>query len=398
MSKGGQPLFHRAPPKSGGPISARYYLLDALARRWPARRGAGDALVVYSPGHLGDMLQTVPMMRRLRREWPGRKIVWLVAPWSETLARRYEKFSDDICVFTPMQNVLLRNYARGRQGLWRQWKILMDLRRHGVEDLISTLPVNSIARFVANALLPKRWIGVDDRRPPRVHPLIRTEFFPYEKARHEAEFLLGMLKPMGVVSEEEDAALSYEVTDAERNEAAAFLKAEGVREDRPLVLVAPGSGWNGKNWPAVRFGEVAARLTREGRVQVAWTGGTGEAGLFPASRQGHDFDWMGRLSLSLLAAVMERAALWVGNDSGPMHLAAAIGCPTVSLWGPTDPRKWGPHGEIHRAIRKRERCPDCIYGYRQMCEKPNHDCMTAIDVDEVAALCAAVLRGEGGTR
>ncbi len=78
-------------------------------------------------------------------------------------------------------------------------------------------------------------------------------------------------------------------------------------------------------------------------------------------------------------------AVWgVGNDSGVMHLAAAVGCPTVSVWGPTEPEKWAPRGEKHRWVRKWERCPGCVYwDYRMGCARGDHACMEAVGVDEV---------------
>ena len=98
-------------------------------------------------------------------------------------------------------------------------------------------------------------------------------------------------------------------------------------------------------------------------------------------------NWFGRFSIAQLAAVMERAALWLGNDSGPMHLAAAVGCPTVSLWGPTEPGKWAPRGAKHHHVRRMERCPGCEYWNPAMhCLQPTHACMEAISVEEVEAM------------
>ena len=89
--------------------------------------------------------------------------------------------------------------------------------------------------------------------------------------------------------------------------------------------------------------------------------------------------------LALLAAVMERARLFVGNDGGLLHLAAAMDVPTVSIWGPTSPGKWGPQGAIHRQIRKVEHCDGCIYwDYREIC-RHDHACMKAVAPEDVQA-------------
>ena len=102
--------------------------------------------------------------------------------------------------------------------------------------------------------------------------------------------------------------------------------------------------------------------------------------------------WFGRFSIPELAAVMERASLWLGNDSGPMHLAAAVRCPTVSLWGATEPGKWAPRGEKHRHIRRMERCPGCEYwNPAKRCLQAKHACMEAISVEEVEMALAKAL-------
>ena len=158
---------------------------------------------------------------------------------------------------------------------------------------------------------------------------------------------------------------------------------------RPLVLIAPGSGWSGKNWLPERFGAVAACLAAERKAQIAWIGGPEEATLVPAARAG-DYRWFGKVSLPVLAAVLPRAQLFVGNDGGLLHFAAALGVPTVSVWGPTSPGKWGPKGPRHRQIRKTERCDGCIYwDYRETCR---HDriCMKAVEVDDAQAAIRTV--------
>lgn len=356
----------------------RYILLGFLASRLPTPRRGGKGIVVYSPGHLGDVLHAVPMLKALRQAKSNTKIIWLVGPWSESLARRYAGVVDEIRVFGPN----LPNYARGkrewRQSGWRQWRMARQLRQEGVDVFIG--PMDGVGRFLANVIHPKRWIGTGDRRPPRVRADVETVVQPYEKDRYEADAWCGLLQPLGIEAHAE--RLEYDVTPEERAAAEVFLRTEGVAADRPLALIAPGSGWSGKNWLPERFGKVAEWLAQENGFQIAWVGGAGEESLMPESRR-DDFNWIGSTTLPLLAGVMERAALFVGNDSGLLHVAAALDVPTVSIWGPTSPGKWGPQGPRHRQIRKVERCEGCIYwDYRETCR---HDqaCMKAVTQEEV---------------
>ena len=358
----------------------RYPMLDCAARRLSVPALRGSAVVVHTPGHLGDVLHAVPMLHALRAAKPGAKIIWLVGPWSEPLARRYARHVDEIRVFGPN----LPNYARGkrewRQSAWRQWRLVLELRRLGVDALIA--PLDAPGRFLANAVCPRTWVGIGDRRPPRVRPEIATHVQPYEMDRFEADAWCGLLEPLGIAVRTE--RLAYEPTPAEQQAADEFLLSAGVDAKRPLVLIAPGSGWSGKNWLSERFGEVAAWLATERRAQIAWIGGPDEAGLVPKDRTG-DYHWFGEVPLPVLAAAMPRARLFVGNDGGLLHFAAAQGVPTVSIWGPTSPGKWGPKGERHRQIRKVERCEGCVYwDFRATCR---HDraCMKAVETENVLA-------------
>lgn len=362
----------------------RYWILDRMARSLGGGV-TGAPIVVYSPGHLGDILHAVPMLKALRAGKPMTKLIWLVGPWSETLARRYPSLVDEIHVFGPNLPQYTRGKREWRQGIVHQWRLAMDLREQGVGAFIG--PMDAVGRFLANALCPKLWTGIGDRRPPRVRSGVETFVQPYEKDRYEADALCGLLKPLGIAAHAD--RLAYVVTSQERESAAHFLKAEGVDPSVPLALIAPGSGWSGKNWLPERFGNVAEWLVATKGCRVGWVGGPGEESLVPATRFG-DYNWVGKTSIPLLAAVMERAKLLVCNDGGLLHVAAALGLPTVSIWGPTSPGKWGPKGLRHRQVRKVERCEGCIYwDYRQTC-RHDHACMKAVNVAEVIAAMDSV--------
>ncbi len=367
----------------------RYVWLAEWARwtrhRCPADDGGGA--VVYLPGHLGDFLEATPMLRRLREAWEGRRIVWLVGSWGAALARRFGAYCDEVAVFSPA----LPNLSRGQQpqGAWEQWRLLQRLSKAGVRALVATRIEDAVTRFLANMLRPGIWTGLGDRRPPRVAREVATSLVPYDPRKPEAEALADLLVPLGISSRGVGTAFWVE-EDGDAGRAEEFLRAEAVAVDRPLVLVSAGSGWEGKNWGGRHFAEVAFAMEKSG-AQVAWIGTEDEKALKPAGAAGRD--WFGRLDIGTLASVMKRAALWIGNDSGPLHLAAAVGCKTLSLWGPTDPEKWAPLGEGNHVVRKVvARCPGCVYwDWRQHCLKAAHECMDAISPEEVSVLAREIL-------
>ncbi|MBQ7251911.1 MAG: glycosyltransferase family 9 protein [Kiritimatiellae bacterium] len=376
-------------------MSWRYQAMGEVARWLPGTGGKrNDAVVVFTQGHLGDVLHAAPMLRRLREARPEWKIAWLVGPWALPLAERFSAFADEIVPFASDSFCHHRGVQEHRQSAWEQWRIGLRLRTMRPKAFLCTGNESPVARYLANVSEAETWSGIGERRPPRVGKNIRTCFFPYEKERYEADALMQLLRPLGIEVPPSGAELFFPVDGASRRKAEDFLRREAVATDRPLVLVSPGSGWSGKNWPIGRFREVAAWLEGERGAQVAWIGSAGEAALagdgpLPGK------NWFGRFSIPGLAAVMERAALWVGNDSGPMHLAAAVGCPTVSLWGPTEPGKWAPRGEKHRRFRRMERCPGCEYwNPAKTCFQKTHACMEAVSVGEVRGAIAAALAAE----
>ncbi|GEM_PF-855656 len=364
----------------------RYFLLNQLALRLPLSDSVSDALVVYSPGHLGDILHVVPMLKTLREGKPESKIIWLVGPWSETLARRYHKLVDEIRIFGPQYPQYTRGKREWRQGAWTQWRLARTLRREGVATFIGA--ADAVSRFLVNLICPKLWLGIGEWRPPRVRSEVETHFQPYEKDRYEADAWAGVLQGLGIKATTD--RLDYSVTLDEARAAREFLETEGVDAARPLALIAPGSGWSGKNWLPERFAALAAWLVKEKGFQVAWVGGADEGRL--VSELGSDtFDWTGKTSLPLVAAVMEKARLFVGNDGGLLHFATALDLPTVSIWGPTSSGKWGPKGELHHLIHKMERCRGCVYWDYRVCCSEGHRCMKAVSFEDVQSAVDSVL-------
>ena len=366
----------------------RYQTMGELTRWLPQGGRRENAAIVFTSGHLGDVLHAAPMLRRLREARPDWKIVWLVGPWAMETAKCFEAYANEILPFAMDVFSQHRGNRKNRQSAWAQWRLGMHLRALRPRVFISTGNESPAARYLANVSGAEIWSGIGDRRPPRVRAKTATHFIPYAKECYEAEAKMGLLAPLGI--EPEQADLFFPVGEMQRQRAAAFLREEGIEQGHPLVLISPGSGWSGKNWPPERFRAVAEWLERERGAQVAWIGSPAETRLAGENPPGKC--WFGRFSVHELAAVMERATLWLGNDSGPMHLAAAVGCPTLSLWGPTEPAKWAPRGKRHRHLRKMERCQGCEYwNPEKTCFKQTHACMEAIRVDDVCEALSEML-------
>lgn len=159
----------------------------------------------------------------------------------------------------------------------------------------------------------------------------------------------------------------------------------------PWLAVFPGSNAPSRRWDPARFTELVTRMTTRG-FRVAVFGGPAERELTRTVAGKTGLDLGGRTDLPLLAAGLAECSLLVTNDSGPMHLAAAVGTPTVSLWGPGDPLSSGPAGDAHRLVRHPElpcvpcvknECPRSGRGY--LLPDAKRECMILIGVDDVEA-------------
>lgn len=166
----------------------------------------------------------------------------------------------------------------------------------------------------------------------RARGLLVRDPAPPARGPHASVWLARALGPLGLQDASDPPLLSFAA--AERRQAERLVR--GL--PRAFLAVHPGSGSPAKNWPAERFAEVARRLT--GGKPWLFVRGPAEAALPVPHGAVEACDW----PLRALAAVLSRAALVLGNDSGASHLAAASGAPTLSLFGPTDPAVWSPVG------------------------------------------------------
>ncbi len=163
--------------------------------------------------------------------------------------------------------------------------------------------------------------------------------------------------------------------------------------DAQVVVICPGARSHIKRWPAAGFAEVAERLITEARVDILFAGEPAESALIQEviglmSRRAHNA--AGLVTIRQLGVVMERARLIITNDSAALHVASAVGRPTVAIFGPTDERKYGPTASASRTIRRRLFCAPC----EQALCRYSHECMRFIAPEEVFEAAASLLRQE----
>lgn len=337
--------------------------------------------------YLGDLILSGPVFRNLRAWEPDALLV----------AATYPENAEPLSFFDEIDEVIAipRRRLPGRRGPLREWiNLLRRVRRERfdlVYDLMQT--ERSLAVLVA-AGAPLR-VGYVRKKPG-----IRHRFYTHVSdwradlgCTHMGELFLMPLAEIGMPVRTRSIRVS--VTPAEAAEAAVRL--DGLLADRggPLVLVHPGAGTANRNWQPERFAAVCDALRAEG-ARVLLLGGPREAGVLAeivASLRSPVPRLEERVSVRQLAALLARADLFVGIDSGPAHLAAAVGTRAVVLFGAALPAQWRPLGEEHMVVRPEMPCP-CASP--ELCRPPNPDhtwCTRRITADAVlAATRGALLR------
>jgi ADP-heptose:LPS heptosyltransferase len=343
-------------------------------------------VLIYRCGSLGDTIVALPAIQALRRAFPAARLTLMTASdtsgvlWADTVAQEL-RCVDDVLTYAPSE----MQSPRGLSAVLRRVRTLApDLvvylgsdRNSGVRTWRDRLffALAGVRRFVATASPKVTFFGRLRRD---------TVEYPYEVDR-----LVEALAAHGIGDGRIDFGLDGDPTDVAR---AAHLLDRPAGE-RPLVAMCPGAKQPAKRWPLARWAALGARLIEEQGVDVVVVGGTDEARALETvvARWPRD-RWRsvaGRASVRESAEVLRQCRLYVGNDTGAMHLAAAVGTPCVAVFAAREPgRSWYPYGDAHVVLRRDVPCAGC---YLSQCTRYALRCLTAIEVHEVLRACERAL-------
>jgi heptosyltransferase-2/heptosyltransferase-3 len=372
----------------------RPLLLAGLARTLPPVRqlaGPPGRLLLIRPDHLGDVLLTNPAVQLLRTSLPAARLTYVVGPWSAEVARRGTEVDELLtCPFPGFTRQPKRDPGEPYRLLLREAR-----RLHGQYDLaIVFRPDHWWGALLARlARIPIR-LGY---ATPTTRPLL-SEALPFPARTHTAELNLRLARRAVAITSDRSlpgvgALPVFRIKENERTWASEIASRVG----EPLVLLHPGSGSPLKNWPPARWAAVADALADQG-ARVVLTGGADDlAGprAVAAAMRHEALVLAGRTTLGQLAALAERCRLAIGTDNGPLHLAAAVGAPTLRLYGPTDEAVFGPWGDPshHAVLTTPLACRPCGNLVRPPCgARSEPPCLLGIRTEQVVEAALAMLR------
>ena len=216
---------------------------------------------------------------------------------------------------------------------------------------------------------------------------------PYRSDGHVVDHLLRSVEALGLGPEDRAPVLvlGEEEVDASRG----ILRDAGIDPPEPFIALSPGANWPPRRWPAERFGALASRIRTGLGLRSAVLGSRSDVDIATAvveASRGDATSLAGKTGLRTLAGVASLATVFVGNDSGPMHVAASQGTPVVALFGPNTPRRYAPRGAPSEVLWSPTDCAPCA---QKRCVRASDRCMERISVDDAYEAVASLL-ADGG--
>lgn len=352
---------------------------------------AVETIVAVKLCCLGDGILAVPALRALKARWPGGRLLVVCTPRSAAAFDRLP-FIDET------HELPITGTAGIGEVLRNGLKVLPTLRRirRARPDIAVDLDLYYKATPVLTYLTgaPIR-IGFDTEGYNRAG--LYTVSVPRDREKWELECFLDLVAAAGAVTE--DRSLECHVPPEAAARAEQVLQERGVVQGQRLLALCPGSSknWPTKQWPAERFAQVADWASREHGLRAVLLGAGFERELcdrVASAATTEVVNLAGETSIPETAAVLARAAALVTNDTGPMHLASAVGTPVVAIFGPTNENKWGPRGPNDVIVTHEDcDCRPCYYlSYMPDCE--HRRCLLEIPTERVTEALARVLQDQ----
>jgi lipopolysaccharide heptosyltransferase I len=321
---------------------------------------------------IGDVIHALPVACALRDAWPKAHLAWLVEGRAADLLRGHCALDEAIA--------LPRRWYKSPSEVWQLRRKLRAGRFDLTLDL-QGLTKSAVAAWLSGA---KHRVGFAGEMARELSGWFNNRRVPIASA-HVVDRYLETLGPLGITC----PRVRFSVPRHARDILAVDRILLNLRSHGSFALVNPGAGWPSKRWPPERFAAICRHLGRRHATQsvVVWAGGEerGWAQRIVAESDGHAVV-APDTTLPELAELARRATLFVGSDTGPLHLAAAVGTPCIGLFGPMPAERNGPYGAGHIALQKAR-----LEGTSRQRRTADNATMLAITAEDVAAACDQIL-------
>lgn len=337
---------------------------------------------------LGDVLMTTPALRAVRESVAGRRLTLLTSSLGVEVAALAPQIDSVMTYNAPWMK------ATPPAACQRQDVAMVERLRREHFDAAIIFTVYSQSPMPAAMLcylagIPLRLAHCRENPYQLLTDwIVETE--PQGQVRHEVRRQLDLVAAVGCTTS--DDRMTVEVPAGARRSVRGLLDELGIDARQPWVVIHPGASAPSRRYPAEGFASAARRLVRESGWQVVFTGSRGERTLVDEIRRmmaAPSRSLAGRLSLPELAALLQDAPLLISNNTGPVHIAAAVGTPVVDLYALTNPQHtpWAvPHRVLFHDV-------ECKYCYKSTCPAGHHDCLRRVEPAAIVQAARELLEG-----
>lgn len=336
-------------------------------------------ILIVRTDRIGDVLLSTPVIKVLRDNFPSAHIAVMVSPYARDILEGNPHL-DEVIIYD-------------KDSQHRSWKTSMrfagSLREKKFDLAIILHPTNRAHLITFFAGIPRR-VGYD-----RKLGFLLTDRIKHRKQlgeKHELEYSLDLIRYLGI--EPKDKTTFMPIKSESEKWVGLILGQAGIKETDRLLAVHPGASCISKLWPTERFAEIADRMADKYGFKILIVAGPNDANLAGKVAGGihcKAVNLAGKTSVSQLASVFKRCSLLISNDSGPVHIAAAVGTPVIAIFGRNQkglsPRRWGPIGEKSHFLHTENGCLECL---AHNCTR-GFACIMAISVEEVLKTAESIL-------
>lgn len=340
-------------------------------------RSVPGGILIIKLSAIGDVVHSIPLLETLRVNFPGARIDWIVeseaspileghAAIDRLFVSRRKPWRDRIAASGARVSVLREVFRFVKEVRRHRYDVVIDLQGLLKSGILAGL-VRGRSKIGLAGAREGSWLFYSRRQVP-----VDRNQHAIDRYLHVADYLKCRRVPL-------DGRIPVDLQDRERIEE---LIGSGSDRSMPLIAINPMARWPTKLWRPERFSELADRIHHELSSQVVFTGSSSDRDIVESicKRMRHrPLNLAGKTTLKELAYLYSISRALVCTDTGPMHIAAAMGCRVVALFGPTSPLRTGPYGEGHRVVRAEEMtCSPC---FKRTCDR--RACMDAIHTDQV---------------
>lgn len=331
-----------------------------------------NRILIINLAFIGDVLLSTPIARALREKYPDAVIDMLVIPVAEGIAK-LNPYIQSVYVYD----------KKGRHRKLREALRMVASLRQNRYDLTVVTNFAMRGAMVARAIGARYRLGYDAQHAGWF--LTHAASSKRTEVKHEAENQLAVLQPLGLTTD--DTSLVLRISDEDKRTVCSKVHHS---PGKPLVLICPAGSYERKSWTIDGYSKLIHELA--GEADCCLIGGKAEQALLQQINQNADTKaqvFAGSLSLGELAVLVSMADLLISVDTAPLHIAQAVHTPVIALFGPTNPKTWGPRGEHDIILYHPTDCSPC-WG-KGLCEERR--CMDSIEVAEVVNATKSIIKG-----